>query len=91
MNKVNIDAIDFGYELWKAIDGRFLFSPDKFVNSIVGKFLHVIEISTVIPATVVGHFVPWVSCDPGANGLQRVFRNIDTKRLAGCHKVVAKL
>ena len=91
MNKVNIDAIDFRYELRKAIDGRFLFPPIKFVNPIVGKFLHVIEIGAVIPTAVVGHFVPWVGRNFSANGLQGCFRDVDSKGLAGRHKVVANL
>jgi len=77
---MHIYAVDRRLEMRKAVDPRFLRAPVIAIRPIGTKLFEVVDIGAVIPASVVRHFVPRVSCNPGKNGLKHIVGDVELKR-----------
>ena len=57
-NKMDVDPIDWSYEVIKPIYSLLLLSPIKFCDPVVTKLSQVVQICAVVPPSIVWHFMP---------------------------------
>ena len=65
----------------KRINSSFLCGPVKVINPIRAKSFEVIKISTIIPSSIIGHFMPRKICNTEHYISKVVFRNYKLERM----------
>ena len=70
-DEVNVDSIDWRLEVVEAVELGLMRAPVIFLDPVGTKFLHVVEIGSVRPASIVRHLMPGIVGDTLANLRQR--------------------
>ena len=82
---MNIDALDRGFELWKAIESRFLSAPVEAIYPVVGKCAQVTEAGAASPPRQRRHDIPGITADPlAANSIERALVEMEYGKWLRC-------
>ena len=85
MDEVQVDAVHRGNELRKLVESCFLRMSVEMIDPIGAKLLHIIQVRGLLPAAVIGHFMPWERRNAGANVRKCFVRYVNLEMPDGCH------